>query len=146
MTTEVVWQPSAEDGNTAAVAVVVVAKAMAEGGGVGGQWGSGRDRSDSRHGVQRSLPTVIDNHRSTGESWSNTSPNNDGRGGSGGGDRCGSGGKKNCHTPSSYRWRTVILTDCTDSLSGVLDVIHYRRPPCQQQRRRRRRRRQHISF
>ena len=42
---EVVWWPSAEDGNVAMVAVA--AKATAEGGGVSGQRGGGGDCSDS---------------------------------------------------------------------------------------------------
>ncbi len=71
---------------------------------------------------------VIGDHRSTGESWSNTSPNNDGGGGGGGGGRGGGiggvGGEKNHHTPSPYQRRTVILPDCTDSHGGVLGVVH----------------------
>ena len=102
-TAEVVWRPSAEDGNAAMVAVV--AKATAEDDGVTGRRGGKGDCSDSRRGVQRSSSDFIDHHHSTGESWSNTSPNNDGGGGGGG---C-SGGKKNRHTPSSSWWQTAIL-------------------------------------
>ena len=108
MTAKVVWRPSVENGNAAMVAVA--ANAMAE---------SGRgDHSDSRRGVMGSSSDVIENHRSTGESWSNTSPNNDGGDGGGG----GGGGEKNRHTPSSSRRWTAILTDCTDSHGGVLNV------------------------
>ncbi len=71
---------------------------------------------------------VIGDHRNTGESWSNTSPNNDGGGGGRGGGRGGGigsgGGEKNRHTPSPYRLWTAILPDCTNSRSGVLDVVH----------------------
>ena len=63
-TAEVVWRPSVENGNAATVAVA--ANAMAESG--------GGDHSDSRRGVTGSSSDVIENHRSTGESWSNTSP------------------------------------------------------------------------
>ena len=73
--------------------------------------------------MRPSSSEVIGDHRSTGESWSytigNNSPNNDGGGGSGG----GGGGEKNRYTLSSYRWRTAILPDCTDSRGGVLDVV-----------------------
>ena len=61
-TTEVVWRPSAEDGNVAMIAVA--AKATAEGGGYTGRWGGGGDCSDSRCGVQRSLSDVMNDHRS----------------------------------------------------------------------------------
>ena len=88
MTAEVVWRPSAEDGNAAMVAVV--AKATAEGGGVMGWRGGRGDCSDSCCGMQRSSSEDSDNHRSTGESWSNTSPNND-DGGGGGRDSRGGG-------------------------------------------------------
>jgi len=101
------------------VTVAVAAKATVEGSGVAGRRGGGGDHSDSCHGVQRSSSDVVDNHCSTGESWSNTSPNNDGRG--------GGGSKKNRHTTSSYRWQTAILPDCTDSRGGVLDIVHCRR-------------------
>jgi len=70
--------------------------------------------------MRPSSSKIIGDHRSTGESWSNTSPNNDG----GGGGIGGVGGEKNHHTPSPYRRRTVILPDCTDSHGGVLDVVH----------------------
>ena len=119
---EVVWRPSVEEGNMGLVAVA--AKAMAEGGRVAGWRGGGGDRSNSRRGVQWLFSEVIDDHSSTDESWNNTSPNNDGGGGGGGGGRGGGGGEKNCHTPSSYWRRTVILPDCTDSRGGVLDVVH----------------------
>ena len=116
-TAEVVWRPSVEDGNAAMVAVA--AKATAEGGGgVAGRRGGGGDCSDSCRGVQRSSSDIIDDHCSTGESWSNTSPNHDGGG--------GGGGEKNRHTPSSYRRRTAILPDCTNSRGGVLNVVHCR--------------------
>jgi hypothetical protein len=116
-TAEVVERQSEEDRNTATVAVA--AKAIVEGGGVAGRQGGGGDRSDSCHGVQRSLSDVVDNHRSTGESWSNTSPNNDGE--------SDGGGEKNRHTTSSYRRQTAILPDHTDSRGGVLDIVHCRR-------------------
>ena len=122
---EVMWRPSVEEGNVGLVAVA--SKAMAEGGRVAGWRGGGGDRSNSRRGVQWLLSEVIDDHSSTDESWNNTSPNNDGGGGGGGGGRGGGGGEKNCHTPSSYWRRTVILPDCTDSRGGVLDVVHCRR-------------------
>ena len=100
------------------------------GGGAVWRQGGGGDRSDSHRGVQWSSSNVIDNHHSTGESWSNTSPNNDGGGGGGGGSGDNGGGKHNHHTPSfSYRRRTAILPDCTGSRSGVLDgrggTCHY---------------------
>jgi hypothetical protein len=47
-----------------------------------------------------------------------TRPNHDGGG--------GGGGEKNRHTPSSYRRRTAILPDCTNSRGGVLNVVHCR--------------------
>ena len=116
-TAEVVWRPSAEDGNAAMVAVA--AKATAEGGGgVAGRRGGGGDCSDSCRGVQRSSSDIIDDHCSTGESWSITRPNHDGGG--------GGGGEKNRHTPSSYRRQTAILPDCTNSRGGVLNVVHCR--------------------
>ena len=121
-TAEVVWRPSAEDGNAAMVAVV--AKATAEVGGVTGRQGGRGDCSDSCRGVQRSSSDDFDNHRSTGKTWSNTSPNNDGGGGGRGSGRGGGGGEKNHHTLSSYRRRTVILPDCTNSCGGVLDAVH----------------------
>ena len=79
MTAEVVWRPSAEEGNKAMVAVAVMA--MAEGSRVAGRRGCGGDRSNSRRVVQPLSSKVIADHRSTAESWSNTSPNNDGGGG-----------------------------------------------------------------
>jgi len=116
-TAEVVWRPSAEEGNMAMVAVAVMGTAV--GGRVAGRWGCGGDRSDSCHGVQPSFSKVIDDHHSTGKSWGNTSRNNDGggggRGGGGGGGggsgRGGGGGEKNRHTPSPHRRRTAILPD-----------------------------------
>ena len=87
-TTEVVWRPSAEYSNVAMVAVVAN-KATAEGGWVTGWWGGGGDCSDSHRGVKRSSFDLIEDHLSTGESWSNTSLNNDGGGGGGGGGRGG---------------------------------------------------------
>ena len=122
MTAEVVWRPSAEDGNAAMVAVV--AKATAEGGGVMGWRGGRGDCSDSCRGVQRLSSDDFDNNRSTGKTWSYTSPNNDGRGGGRGSGRGGGGGEKNHHTLSSYRRRTVNLPDCTNSCGGVLDAVH----------------------
>jgi len=44
-----------------------------------GWWGGEGDCSNSCHGVQRSSSDLISNHHSTGKSWSNASPNNDGR-------------------------------------------------------------------
>ena len=78
MTAEVVWRPSAEEGNKAMVVVAVMA--MAEGSRVAGRRGCGGDRSNSRRVVQPLSSKVIADHRSTAESWSNTSPNNDGGG------------------------------------------------------------------
>jgi hypothetical protein len=71
-TAEVVWRPSAEDGNVAMVAVA--AKATLDGGGVVGWRGGRGDRSDSRRRVQQSSSDIIDDYRSTGtgKSWSNT--------------------------------------------------------------------------
>jgi len=125
MTAEVVWRPSEEDGNVTTVAVAAT-KATMEGGRVVGRRSSRGDRSDSRRRVQRLSSDVIDDHRSTSKSWSIIRPNNDSDGGGGGGSGGGCG-EKNCHTPSSYRRRTAILPDCTDSPSGALDVVHCRR-------------------
>ena len=106
-----------EDGNTAIVAVV--AKAMAEGGGV----------------VEEIAATVVtecsDCHPTL--SVTITAPAKAGampaRTMTAGGGGCGGGGggKKNCHTPFFSRRRTAILPDCTDSHGGVLDVVHCRR-------------------
>jgi hypothetical protein len=93
----VVERQSEEDCNTATVAVA--AKAIVEGGGV----------------ACRSSSDIVDDHRSTGKSWSNTSPNNYGGG--------GGGGEKNRHTTSSYWRQTVILPDYTDARGGVLDIV-----------------------
>jgi hypothetical protein len=57
---------------------------------------------------------IVDDHHSTGKSWSNTSLNNYGGG--------GGGGEKNRHT-TSYRRQTVILPDYTDARGGVLDIV-----------------------
>ncbi len=58
-TAEVVWRPSAEEGNAATVAVA--AKATAEGGRVAGWRGGGGDHSDSRccSGCRPKLSTTI---------------------------------------------------------------------------------------
>jgi hypothetical protein len=90
-----------------------------QGGGVAGR----RRRPQRQSLLQRLSSEVINDHRSTGESWRNTSPNNDG----GGGGRGSRGGEKNRHTPSSYWRRTAILPDCTDSRGRVLNVVHCRR-------------------
>ena len=64
MTAEVVWQPSAEDGN--ASMVVVAAKATAEGGGAeGGRRGSGGDCSDS-HRIQKVSSNPMSNTEAIG--------------------------------------------------------------------------------
>ena len=84
----------------------------------GGGGGSGGDRSDSFSGVRRwSSPDVIDDHRSTGGSWSDANANNDGGGGGGG----GGGGEKNRRPSSSSRRRTAILPDRAVSRGGVLE-------------------------
>ncbi len=108
--------PSAEDSNTATVAVA--AKATAEGGEAVGQ------RRRPHRQPSRSVAVIVrrDDPCSSGKSWSNTSPNND----SGGSGRGGGGGEKNHHTPFSSPQRTAILPDCTDSRGGVLDVVHCR--------------------
>ena len=94
--------------------VAVAAKAIVESGGLMGRQGGGGDRSDSCRGVQWLSSDAVDDHRSTGKSWSNTSPNNDGGG--------GSGGEKNRHTTSSYQRQTAILPDYTDHKFGGVDV------------------------
>ena len=73
-----------------------------------------RQKLNNQRGVQRSSSDIIEYHRSTGKSWSNTSPNNNGEcGGDGGGGGGGSGGEKNCHTLRFYRVAPTLAVECS---------------------------------